>query len=87
MRILVIEDDKDTLEYLAKGLAESGHAVDRSADGKDGLFQALENDHDVLVVDRMMPGLDGLSLIQALRSSGKTTPVLVLSALGVGDGA
>ena len=85
MRMLVIEDDKDTLEYLAKGLTESGHAVDRAGDGKDGLFLALEGDYDVLVVDRMLPGLDGLSLIQALRSSGKTTPVLVLSALGEVD--
>lgn len=82
MRILVIEDDKETLDYLAKGLSESGHAVDRAEDGKDGLFLALENDYDVLVVDRMLPALDGLSLIQTLRSSGKTTPVLILSALG-----
>jgi two-component system OmpR family response regulator len=82
MRILVIEDDRDTLDYLVKGLAESGHAVDRAGDGKDGLFLALESDYDVLVVDRMLPALDGLSLVQTLRSSGKTTPVLILSALG-----
>jgi two-component system OmpR family response regulator len=82
MRILVIEDDRETLDYLAKGLTESGHAVDRAGDGKDGLFLALESDYDVLVVDRMLPALDGLSLIQTLRSSGKTTPVLILSALG-----
>ncbi len=82
MRILVIEDDKETLDYLAKGLTESGHSVDRAADGKDGLFLALENDYDVLVVDRMLPALGGLSLIQTLRSSGKTTPALILSALG-----
>jgi two-component system OmpR family response regulator len=85
MRILVIEDDKETLDYLVKGLSESGHAVDRAEDGKDGLFLALENDYDVLVVDRMLPALDGLSLIQALRSSGKTVPVLILSALGEVD--
>jgi two-component system OmpR family response regulator len=82
MRILVIEDDKETLDYLVKGLTESGHAVDSAGDGKDGLFLALESDYDVLVVDRMLPALDGLSLIQTLRSSGKTTPVLILSALG-----
>lgn len=82
MRILVIEDDKETLDYLVKGLTESGHSVDRAADGKDGLFLALENDYDVLVVDRMLPALGGLSLIQTLRSSGKTTPALILSALG-----
>jgi two-component system OmpR family response regulator len=85
MRILVIEDDKETLDYLLKGLSESGHTVDRAGDGKDGLFLALENDYDVLVVDRMLPALDGLSLIQALRSSGKTVPVLILSALGEVD--
>ena len=82
MRILVIEDDRDTLDYLVKGLTESGHAVDGAGDGKDGLFLALESDYDVLVVDRMLPALDGLSLIQTLRSSGKTAPVLILSALG-----
>ena len=82
MRILVIEDDKDTLDYLLKGLTESGHTVDRAGDGKDGLFLALESDYDVLVVDRMLPALEGLSLIQTLRSSGKTAPVLILSALG-----
>jgi two-component system OmpR family response regulator len=85
MRILVIEDDKDTLDYLVKGLTESGHAVDRASDGKDGLFLALEGDYDVLVVDRMLPALDGLSLVRTLRTSGKTTPVLILSALGEVD--
>ena len=70
------------VDYLAKGLTESGHAVDRAEDGKDGLFLALEGDYDVLVVDRMLPALDGLSLVQTLRSSGKATPVLILSALG-----
>lgn len=85
MRILVIEDDRETRDYLVKGLAESGHAVDQAADGKDGLFLALENDYDVLVVDRMLPALDGLSVIQALRASEKSTPVLILSALGEVD--
>jgi two-component system OmpR family response regulator len=82
MRILVIEDDKETLDYLAKGLTESGHAVDRAGDGKEGLFLALESDYDVLIVDRMLPALDALSLVKTLRSSSKTTPVLILSALG-----
>jgi two-component system, OmpR family, response regulator len=85
MRILVIEDDKETRDYLVKGLKESGHAADSAGDGKDGLFLALETDYDALVVDRMLPALDGLSLIQALRSSGKATPVLILSALGEVD--
>lgn len=86
MRILVIEDDRETLDYLVKGLAEAGHAVDRAEDGKDGLFLALEGgEYDALVVDRMLPGLDGLSIVQTLRSSGKATPVLILSALGEVD--
>ena len=85
MKILVIEDDADTLDYVAKGLAESAHSVDRATDGKEGLFLALEQEYDALVVDRMLPGLDGLSIIQTLRSSGKTTPVLILSALGEVD--
>ncbi len=85
MRILVIEDDKETLDYLVKGLTESGHAVDRASDGKDGLSLALEGEYDVLVVDRMLPALDGLSLVKTLRTSGKSTPVLILSALGEVD--
>lgn len=85
MKILVIEDDADTLDYVAKGLAESGNAVDRASDGKEGLFLALEQDYDALVVDRMLPGLDGLSIIQTLRTSGNSTPALILSALGEVD--
>ena len=85
MRVLVIEDDSDTLAYIAQGLEQHGHVVDRSGDGKDGLFMALEESHDVIVLDRMLPGLDGLSILQTLRSSGDATPVLVLSALGEVD--
>ncbi len=82
MRVLVIEDDAETRAYLSKGLRESGHTVDEATDGKEGLFLALEGEHDALVVDRMLPGLDGLSVVQTLRSSGDPTPILVLSALG-----
>ena len=85
MRLLMIEDDRDTLDYVAKGLIESGHALDRAEDGKDGLFLALEGEFDALIVDRMLPGLDGLAIVQTLRSSGKATPVLILSALGEVD--
>ncbi|HKK02216.1 MAG TPA: response regulator transcription factor [Desulfuromonadales bacterium] len=85
MRILLVEDDRETSAYIAKGLSESGHVVDVAGDGKEGLFLALEEDYDVMVVDRMLPGLDGLAVIQALRSSGKRTPILVLSALGEVD--
>jgi two-component system OmpR family response regulator len=82
MRVLIIEDDAHTRAFLAKGLREAGHTVDEAADGKEGLFMALEHTHDALVVDRMLPGLDGLSIIQTLRSSRHATPILVLSALG-----
>ncbi len=85
MRVLVIEDDSDTLAYIAQGLEQHGHVVDKSSDGKDGLFMALEESHDVIVLDRMLPGLDGLSILQALRSSGDASPVLILSALGEVD--
>ena len=85
MRVLVIEDDSETATYIAKGLNESGHVVDHAKDGKEGLFMALESAYDVMVVDRMLPGLDGLSIIQTLRKSEKTTPVLILSALGEVD--
>ena len=81
MRILVVEDDKSNAEYVRDGLIESGHNVDVANDGVDGLYLASEQKYDVLIVDRMLPKLDGLALIQALRSSGNKTPVLVLSSL------
>jgi len=85
MRILLIEDDLDAAAYLAKGLTESGYEVDHAADGEDGLQMALAREHDVLVIDRMLPGRDGLSIIQALRANGRNTPALILSALGEVD--
>jgi len=81
MRILVVEDDKSNAEYVRDGLIESGHNVDVASDGVEGLYLASEQKYDVLIVDRMLPKLDGLALIQALRSSGNKTPVLVLSSL------
>jgi len=85
MRILVIEDDKTAAGYIAKGLRESGHAVDHAADGEDGLALARSEPYDVLVVDRMLPKVDGLSIIATLKSEGDKTPVLILSALGAVD--
>ena len=85
MRTLVIEDDIETANYIAKGLKEHGHTVDQATDGKDGLFMALENDYDVLILDRMLPALDGLSVLKTLRSSDRQTPVIILSALGEVD--
>ncbi len=82
MHILIIEDDARTAAYLVKGLSESGHTVDRAADGKDGLFMAMENEFDLLIVDRMLPALDGLSVIRTLRAARREVPALVLSALG-----
>ena len=85
MKLLIIEDDIESAEYLRRGLTESGHVVDYAHDGEVGLQLALQNDYDVLLVDRMLPRRDGLSLIRMLRADGRTTPVLVLSALGQVD--
>jgi two-component system, OmpR family, response regulator len=82
MRILVIEDDREAASWLIKGLAESGHVADLAADGEQGLDLAQVGVHDVLIVDRMLPKLDGLSVIRKLREQGIKTPVLILSALG-----
>ena len=81
MRILVIEDDREAASWLVKGLRESGHIVDLAAEGLQGLTMALEGVHDVCIVDRMLPLLDGLSIIQKMRSADLKTPVLILSAL------
>jgi len=85
MRVLQIEDDDRTAEFIAKGLKENGHTAERAADGEDGLHLALEEDFDALIVDRMLPKLDGLELIRRMRAEGRKTPVLVLSALGEVD--
>ncbi len=82
MRVLVIEDDQEAARYIRKGLSEIGHVVDVCADGTDGLHMGLTGDYDALVVDRMLPGRDGLSIIAALRAAKVKTPALVLSALG-----
>lgn len=80
MRILVVEDDEQTANYLLRGLTESGHVVDVACDGSDGLGLALEGIHDALIVDRRLPGLDGIALVQALRARQSRVPVLMLSA-------
>ncbi len=85
MKVLVIEDDQQAASYLAKGLKEAGHVVDIANDGKEGLYLAGGEHYDVMVVDRMLPGRDGLSLVQVLRAAGNDTPVLFLSALGSVD--
>jgi two-component system OmpR family response regulator len=85
MRILIIEDDKETAAYLAKALREAGHVPDHAGDGNVGAEMALDGHYDVMVVDRMLPGRDGLSIVEELRRRGDHTPVLILSALGQVD--
>src|SRR5208282_3711926 len=85
MKLLLIEDDQKTADYIAKGLVESGYVVDRAHEGRDGLFMASGGGYDALVVDRMLPGMDGLAVIAALRAAEVKTPVLILSAMGAVD--
>ncbi len=82
MKVLIIEDDQNVCAYIAKGLSEAGHITDTADNGKDGLFLAQSEKYDALIIDRMLPELDGLSVIQELRGSGHLTPILILSALG-----
>ncbi len=85
MRILVIEDDAKVSGFISNGLRQSSHTVDIAANGKEGLFLATTETYDVLIVDRMLPGLDGLTIIKTLHGSGNTTPVLILSAMAEVD--
>lgn len=82
MHILLVEDDQETRDYVARGLREEGHVVDMAGNGLDGLHQASEVGYDLLVVDRMIPALDGISMVKSLRAAGMTAPVLFLTALG-----
>ena len=85
MKLLVVEDDRETAAYLAKGLGESGYAVDQASDGRNGLFLATDGGYDAIILDRMLPGMDGLTLLGALRAAEIRTPALILSALGSVD--
>lgn len=85
MHILLVEDDRQTANFLQKGLTETGYVVDWADNGEDGLHLTNNSQYDALIVDRMLPKRDGLSLIQSLRSQGNQTPVLILSALGEVD--
>ena len=82
MKILLIEDDQENADYVANGLHEEGHLVTQVASGAEGLVCVMGNDFDLLIVDRMVPGLDGLNLVRSLRAAGHHTPVLFLTALG-----
>ena len=85
MKLLIVEDDRETAAYLLKGLRESGYSVDPAANGREGLFMASSGGYDAIVLDRMLPGIDGLALLGALRAAEIGTPALILSALGSVD--
>ncbi|CAD0183223.1 Transcriptional regulatory protein CusR [Ruegeria sp. THAF57] len=84
-RLLIVEDDEDTREFIAKGFGEEGYVVEQAADGREGLYHATDGGFDAIVLDRMLPGLDGLSLIRSLRAAGLKTPVLMLTAMSAVD--
>lgn len=82
MKLLLIEDDKTIADYVLGGLRQEGHVVDHVVDGRDAMGQAISGSYDVMIVDRMLPGLDGLSLVRALRAAKVMTPAIFLTALG-----
>lgn len=82
MHILLIEDDERLASYVAKGLKEEGHRVSRHADGREGLLDGASGAHDLIILDRMLPGIEGMAILQTLRTAGITAPILILSALG-----
>lgn len=86
MRALLIEDDRNTAEFVRKGLQERGYVVDCAADGKDGLYLAATEKYDVLIIDRMLPGIDGLNIIRMLRATGTSAPAIFLTTMsGIDD--
>lgn len=82
VKILLVEDDNQTADYIAKGLREHGHVVDKTDNGRDGLYMATGEAYDVMIIDRNLPKMDGLSLVKAARASGTKTPVLFLTTMG-----
>ncbi|MGV6805549.1 MAG: response regulator transcription factor [Ruegeria sp.] len=84
-RLLVVEDDEDTREFIAKGFGEEGYVVESADDGREGLYHATDGGFDAVVLDRMLPGLDGLALIKSMRAAGVNTPVLMLTAMSAVD--
>lgn len=84
-KILLVEDDQTTADFIASGLEQEGFLVDRAANGRDGLFLGTDTDYQCIVLDRMLPGLDGMAVLAALRRAGVHTPVIVLSALGAAE--
>ena len=82
MRVLLIEDDAETADYIRDGLTQAGHVVDHATSGNEGIIMALEDNHDVMVVDRMLPELDGLLLVKTIRTAKIATPALFLTVMG-----
>ena len=85
MRVLLIEDDADVAAYIEKSLGEAGHTVDLAHDGSNGLGLATTEDYDIMIIDRMLPGVDGLTVVKSVRAAGIHSPILILSALGEVD--
>lgn len=84
-KILVIEDDPTTADFIRKSLIEQGFMVDHVADGRDGLFHATDGSYDAIILDRMLPGMDGMAVLAAMRAAQIATPVIILSSLGAVD--
>jgi two-component system OmpR family response regulator len=82
MRLLLVEDDLEAAAYMVKGLKESGYVADHVADGREALYRVAAESYDAVIVDRMLPGVDGLTIVRTMRSAGNHAPVLILSALG-----
>src|SRR5579862_4907857 len=82
MKLLLVEDDQETAAYLKRALEEAGHTVDQASQGRDGLLLAVGESYDVVVLDRMLPQMDGLAIVRTIRASGVKTPVLLLTAMG-----
>lgn len=82
MKVLLLEDDPQTADYIARGLRQLGHTVDMCSGGRDGIFLASASEHDAFIVDRMVPDIDGLSVVRAVRAAGLRTPVLFLTSMG-----
>lgn len=85
MRLLLIEDDSEVASYLVKGLQESGYTIDHCINGKEGLVLATSEEYDTIILDRMLPGIDGMAILKSVRAAGIKTPILVLSTLGEVD--
>ncbi len=81
MKILLIEDDEESAKYLLKGLREQGHVADHCVSGRDGLFMATTEHYDAMIIDRMLPEVDGITIVQVLRASDNQTPIILLTAL------